>query len=723
MTRAGRGAAAVFFLAFGIYLWTMPPTLAPYRDAGEMSASTATLGVSHPPSYPVYVLLGRLSSLLPFATHAFRLDVLSALAGAAALSAVWLALAGSGAAPPAAACLLLAFNSTFWNVCGVQEMYSLTLLFAALILHCALLLRAGYRPRLWLLFCLLYGLSLGNRTDLLLWAPGLLVLAFSARAQQGGLARFAGLSACFVLLGLLVYAYLPLRSGRGPWLDWNHPANLDNFIGSLTRRGYGGTLDLISKNYSPGEMFLPNMKVYALHLWSNFGPAGLLLAAWGLAVSWRSERRRCAGLALLYAASGPAFLYLANMPPNPHALAIVEPHYLLSDIVLAFWAAAALGPPSPQGKAVLRLPRGAAALACAVLALQPWLFGRWAQMDRRWNLIGYDYVHNVMRSAPPGSIVVAKKDVQIFSLWHYHVLEGLRPDVRLLAQGLSHSPWYYDSVLSREKGIGVPVRPGPVRELEEFKAFLARNPGPVLVTTDVELPQGVPVGRPDGLLAPLLRDPAEVQPPPSAAIWEFLVRRGDYRYDRRPDFFTADIIEAYALSLQRLGAAFSEAGQDARARWALLSGWSMKWLLGEAPVYLGFLAYRAGDMAHAAASYEDAGRIYGRLLELTREYHSLPDVKEGISASAADALMNLGVACEKLKEYAKAEAAYGMALRLRPRLAKAHYNLAVLYWNKDWARVVAELHSALAIDPAYPDARRFLALAEAAQRAAGPGPR
>jgi tetratricopeptide (TPR) repeat protein len=122
-------------------------------------------------------------------------------------------------------------------------------------------------------------------------------------------------------------------------------------------------------------------------------------------------------------------------------------------------------------------------------------------------------------------------------------------------------------------------------------------------------------------------------------------------------------------------------------------------------------------MGRAAAFYDDASQIYDRLLALTREYYSLPNVKEGINASASDALMNLGVAYEKLREYAKAEAAYTKALRLNPRLARAHYNLAVLYWNRDWGRVVAELQSALSIDPANPEFRRFLALAEAALRA------
>ena len=690
----GWGAAAVFFLSFGLYLWTMPPTLAPYRDAGEMSSSSATLGVSHPPSYPVYIVLGRLFSSLGLGTHAYRLNLLSALAGAGALAVLWLVLLRLGPFPAASACLLLATNPTFWGVCLVQEMYTLTLLFAMVMLWMSQELAERFRLRLWLAACLCFGLFLGNRTDLLLWAPGLLALG------RPGWRRLP-LAAGFGLLGLAIYLYLPFRSSAGPWLDWNHPSTLYNFVGSLTRRGYGGTLDLLSKSYAPGSMFLPNLKVYAGHLWAAFGPLGLALTLLGLWRAW-GERRRFWAYSLLYVLSGPVFLYLANMPPNPHALAIVEPHYLLSDVVLALWAA--------EGVSALPTP----AVAALALAIQPWFFGRWAQMDRRWNLLAYDYVHNVMRSAPRGSLVIAKKDVQIFSLWHYHRVENLRPDVRVVGQGIAHSPWYQNSAARWEKSGGIPLNPGPLQELKDFQEFLSRNAEPAFATTDVDLPPGLPLGPPRGLLAGLSTSTAL-----SALPWEFLVRRGDYRYDERPDFFTSDLVDAYALSRQRLGAALLDKGADAEASFHLLAGWAMKRLLPDAPAYLAFLAYRSNDLSAAAARYDEAAALYDGLIALTERYHSLPELKQGVRSSAMDVLVNQGVALEKAGRRDDAEAAYRRAMAVNPRAAKPHYNLAVLYWNRDWRKATDELRAALAIEPGYADALKYLPKAEAALKASG----
>ena len=61
-------AAAVFWGAFFLYMSSMPPGLAPYRDAGEFVVAAHTAGVAHPPSYPLYVLLGRAADAIPRGT-------------------------------------------------------------------------------------------------------------------------------------------------------------------------------------------------------------------------------------------------------------------------------------------------------------------------------------------------------------------------------------------------------------------------------------------------------------------------------------------------------------------------------------------------------------------------------------------------------------------------------------------------------------------------------
>ena len=154
---------------------------------------------------------------------------------------------------------------------------------------------------------------------------------------------------------------------------------------------------------------------------------------------------------------------------------------------------------------------------------------------------------------------------------------------------------------------------------------------------------------------------------------------------------------------------------EERAKRRLLGAWSMKFQFADPPAFLGFLFYRGGDLVSAAAHYELARLVYDRIIALTEEYRSLPEVKMGVRSSAADAMLNLGVAYEKLGKPVQAEASYRRVSELEPGNARAHYNLAVLHWNKDWDKVVSELEAASAAQPGYPDALRYLGPARAAR--------
>ncbi|MEE9198573.1 MAG: DUF2723 domain-containing protein, partial [Dehalococcoidia bacterium] len=71
-------ALALFGVAFGIYVSTLPTSITwsnSGSDSGELAAAVRTLGVPHPPGYPTYVLLGRLFAFLPFGEVAFRTNL------------------------------------------------------------------------------------------------------------------------------------------------------------------------------------------------------------------------------------------------------------------------------------------------------------------------------------------------------------------------------------------------------------------------------------------------------------------------------------------------------------------------------------------------------------------------------------------------------------------------------------------------------------------------
>jgi len=56
-------AAIVALATFWIYVKTLAPTVS-FFDSGELISAVHSLGVAHPPGYPLYVLLGWLFSKL-----------------------------------------------------------------------------------------------------------------------------------------------------------------------------------------------------------------------------------------------------------------------------------------------------------------------------------------------------------------------------------------------------------------------------------------------------------------------------------------------------------------------------------------------------------------------------------------------------------------------------------------------------------------------------------
>jgi tetratricopeptide (TPR) repeat protein len=78
-------AVVAFVAALGLYTWTLAPTVT-LVDSGELIVAARTLGVAHPPGFPLYVLLAHLATLVPFSGVAVRVNFTSALFAALASS-------------------------------------------------------------------------------------------------------------------------------------------------------------------------------------------------------------------------------------------------------------------------------------------------------------------------------------------------------------------------------------------------------------------------------------------------------------------------------------------------------------------------------------------------------------------------------------------------------------------------------------------------------------
>src|SRR5688572_1692281 len=84
------GAALVALAALAVYLRTLAPSIV-LGDSPELTAAAYLAGVPHPTGYPLYMILGHLFiRLCPLGSVAYRMNLLSALAAAAAVGLVYL---------------------------------------------------------------------------------------------------------------------------------------------------------------------------------------------------------------------------------------------------------------------------------------------------------------------------------------------------------------------------------------------------------------------------------------------------------------------------------------------------------------------------------------------------------------------------------------------------------------------------------------------------------
>ena len=295
MLRHARGAAWVAALvALWVYASTLSPTVAwrnDGEDSGDLLVASATLGIPHPTGYPLYVLLGRVASLLPIGTTALRINLVSALAGAAgvffvARFALELApAAGASALAVAAlsASLLYAFSQGAWSQSVVAEVYTLNVAFLAAILWALARAERTGSNRFLALSAFLFGLGLANHLLVLAAAPAIAWVAVRRLVSKS-----IGPTGCVLLLVLVIWgvsldAYLPIRASLGPEFSWGVPNTPQRLWWVLSGAQYRG--NFFSRDWmAVGSHLVPG------RWWKDFGP-GLLVLVGGI-VAWVLVARR-----------------------------------------------------------------------------------------------------------------------------------------------------------------------------------------------------------------------------------------------------------------------------------------------------------------------------------------------------------------------------------------------------------------------------------------------
>lgn len=457
---AARAALPVGLSAFAGYLAALAP--APYLlDSAELAAASFGLGVAHPPGEPVALLWGRLFSLLPLGSVAFRVGLGQAVAGAVAVALVYrltvglvraldrrnvLGTVGRGLLGATAALGYGAGPGTVLSAAR-PEVYALGTALALAALGAALLAGLRLDPRPALLGALLIGLGLGNHplvAGLAGAAAAVVALPLlGSRATSRG--RLIGGSVAALGAGLAVLAYLPVRAhvlaGPGHALDvvWGDGRTLGGLGWIVTARTFVAKTALVHRAAEPGA--------FPFVVIEEVGMALALVALAGLFFGVRTPRARLATVGLALAALGAslAALRAGFDPHNPD---------IRGYLGVALAAVAILGSAGAVPLVIVARGRGVAVTASVALLVAVLFHHLGARRFTPVEARGADQVAaELLAELPPRAALATSHFETAFLVAYQRLVEGRRPDVAGVHLGFVRGPGYAARVLRDEPAL------------------------------------------------------------------------------------------------------------------------------------------------------------------------------------------------------------------------------------------------------------------------------
>ncbi|MDI6809600.1 MAG: DUF2723 domain-containing protein [Candidatus Eisenbacteria bacterium] len=492
--------AALFVVAFAAYLITLTPTV-PFWDAGEFIATAYVLGIPHPPGTPLYVLIGRLASIIPVSTIAVRLNFLSAFTSVLAVLFLYLStlrLLKLWFKPPLksfqtitcclgalSAGLFAAFSRVFWDSAIEAEVYSLSSFFMMFCLWLSLRWweRLGEKNDDTLLLLIVYLLSLSVSIHLgtVLVAPSIVLLVFAVNWRSIFNSKFIGWAFLLCFVGVSVHLYLLIRSRLNPPID---EANPDNWraLWDVLRRD----------QYKPGSIFIRRadfslqLGMYIRYLKEQFvltnylTPVSIYLPlALGIFGAVSHAMREKKGFLLI----GTFFLITSLgliIYLNFTASEVRERDYFytFSFLIMAMWIGMGLAALADwvriSVKGGLQKPLivsvWSISIILPILPVSPRpVSDRFFTHDRRGNFVAHDYAYNMLVPLEKNAVILTNGDNDTFPLWYIQEVEKVRKDVRVVNLSLLNTPWYIKQLKHQDPKVPIDMPDNVIDSLEPYR--------------------------------------------------------------------------------------------------------------------------------------------------------------------------------------------------------------------------------------------------------------
>jgi len=461
---------AFFLSIWALYVWGALPGL-PVGDAGELVAAAHTVGIAHPPGYPLYTALLKVWMVgMPLGNLAFRGNIFSALAAAGTLTLLWAGwrrlVKVSGPMTPQVQIVGWivgvwgAWRLVWWEAATTAEVYALlALLMVVLVWH-----RKNLSGPFWLGMGLAHHYLVVLLVPVVVWrwlrptsASGPSALGPKGREDLGAGAASSAFDlklisdpttprvvmAALMGVGLAAFLWLPLRAPAFPEVSWGlrgadaevRPQGLTSFLAHVTRAQYGS----LARQPRSLAHLMEQLRLYGHFLRKEMGTGGVALILAGLVAAAAASRlrRRWTLAALAEAVWGLGWLTVGLMVvlgygTTPESLSIVEPFFIpsvLAGVSLVWLGGVVLLSKGPWGIIPHGRPWGMIGLA-VVGGWMGWEAVTDSSVRRRTVAVGHALGLDVLDAVPRGGVLGLSGDNQSFSVLYHQAVEGRRLDVR-----------------------------------------------------------------------------------------------------------------------------------------------------------------------------------------------------------------------------------------------------------------------------------------------------
>lgn len=489
------GAWIVGLTSLIVYAITIAPTVA-FWDAGEFLAASYSLGITHPPGAPTFVLLGRLFAMLPtpfgVAVEVNFISVIASAITALLLYGIILELlrlwrvdgAGedligdeSGLSPRMEAiaagtgALAYAFSHSAWFNAVEAEVYSLSMMASALCIWLVLQHIKGKRTRksisLLLLIGYLFGIGAANHLLILITIPSILILLWCFdRKTLFRIDLWVGAGVLFAL-GYTIYTIIYIRSGLNPPIDITNPENWQNFMQVLQRKQYGSESMLLGIFDRRADFWSYQLNFQFLrYLKTEFFLPFYFIAVVGAVFDFYRNRKTFLANLALWTIMGLGLVVYLNMPdPQPRDREYI---YVGCYFATAIWIglgtagiATFIREYLREGKSVPRTLTAVVGITC-VLLVTVQLILNFNTHDRSRDHIAWDYGYNILQSCEENAILFTNGDNDTYPLWYLQTVEGIRPDVKVVNLSILNLKWYIKQIKNEDPGVPMVLTDGDI---------------------------------------------------------------------------------------------------------------------------------------------------------------------------------------------------------------------------------------------------------------------